>query len=94
MKLVNTSDNTHTVALVPRRAISGVVSLYIDSVVIIVNCSVIDGVLSFTFDYSFIENDLKSFYLKDDSGVLYRGVIYAATGEAQSYKLTQNLYEY
>lgn len=99
MKVVNPNDTNHTIELIPREYKEDVVlDLYNEATkeeTTVVNVSsVLDGIFSINFDFSFSENDKYQIKVSKDSEVLYRGKLIATSQLPQDYKLTKDLYFY
>jgi len=98
MKVVLTTDTTHTIRLIPRSSPLGaiVVTLrneFTEAVSEPSNSFVLsNGYLSVTFDHTFLERDRYQFTVSDDSGIIYRGNIFATTQETQNFKLSEGVY--
>ena len=99
MKIVNTTDTTHNISLIPRYYPYSAVTfeLYNEAtkeITIVPNTySVTNGVFILTFDYTFTDKDKFQIKLEENS-VVYRGKLIVTDQNTQEYKLTDNLYYY
>ena len=99
MKVLNTTDSTHTIKLVPRFYASDSVVLELkneysrETETVANTYSVSNGVVSIVFDYTFTDKQRFQFKLTKDSNVVYRGKISITDQDPQDFKLTKDLYQ-
>jgi len=99
MKIVNPNDTTHIIDLIPRYYPSGSIAFTLTNEATqtsetITNTYIInDGVLTLTFDYTFLENTKYKIKLEGVE-IVFRGKLFATSQDTQDYKLTNNVYYY
>jgi len=99
MNVVNPNNTSHTLNLIPRYYSNELVLEFQNeatkvSETITNTASTANGILSVSFDYTFIENQKMRVKITDESGVVYRGKLLATSQELEDYKLTNGLYYY
>jgi len=100
MNIVNPEDTAHELFIIPRYGlpIAVVFSLYNEETQVtetITNTfSYLDGYLTVSFDYDFIENQKFQIKLTDSGVVIYRGKLMATTQDPQTFKASNELYYY
>ena len=100
MKVVDFNVTSHSITLVPRfytdNAIS--ISLYDEATQITTSTAnahtTANGIMTYPFTHTFLENDKYQFKLLDGTTVVYRGKLIATDQVPQDYKLTNGLYTY
>jgi hypothetical protein len=98
MNVVNPTNTTHTLSLIPRYYVCGTVDLFIynESTQVETNVSnlylVEDGYLTLTFDFNFTERYRYQYRLVSDSEIIYRGLIFATSQEVENYLTDNNTY--
>ena len=99
MKIVNTTDTTHNISLIPRYYPDEVVTfeLYNEAtkeITVIENTYTIEnGVFTLIFDYNFTNKEEYQIKLEENS-IVYRGKLMVTDQRTQEYKLTKDLYYY
>ena len=99
MIVVNPTNETHTIKLIPRYYPTGVFKfdLYNEVTkvtdVIVHTYSVTDGIMTIVFDYNFTEQSKYQIKL-EDSGIIFRGKLIATSQNPQNYQQTKDLYFY
>ena len=103
MKIVNPTDSTHMVKLIPRTYTYDniTLNLYNEStresadIILVygVGFDILTGFLVITFDYDFTDGDKYQIKLTS-TDVDYRGKLFATTQETQEYSQTKELYYY
>lgn len=99
MKVVNPNNSEHTIIFIPRFEISNVsFNLYNEftreNTDVAVTPSFIDGFLSLTFNYTFVEGDKYQLKVTDNDVVMYRGKLFATSQETQDFKELKGYYEW
>jgi len=100
MIVVNPSDETHIVKIIPRfyPSTTIVLSLFNETLQTSVNVTntyeIVDGILSITFDYDFVEGSNFQVKITENGNIVYRGKLFATSQTPQDYKLTANAYYY
>ena len=100
MKVIDFNDSVHSIILIPRfYTINSIdIKLYneVDRVTTTTTnaYSVTDGIMTYGFTHTFLENDKYQFTLLDGTDVVYRGKLIATAQTPQDYKLTNGLYTY
>jgi len=54
----------------------------------------LNGIMSVTFDFAFVENDKYQVKISDVDGIIYRGKLIATSQQPQEFKQTNELYYY
>lgn len=91
---------THTFLLIGRHDTSAaiVLTLFNEATTIetipAATYTIINGIMSITFDFDFVENDKFQVKISDASGIIYRGKLVATSQEPQDFKQTNELYYY
>ena len=99
MKIVNTTDTTHNISLIPRYYPDSVLTFTLTNeatkvVEVVANTYTIEnGVFTLIFDYTFTDKDKFNIKLEENT-IVYRGKLMVTDQETQEYKLTDNLYYY
>lgn len=100
MKVVDFNTTSHSIKLVPRfYTVNSIdISLYDEATQITTTTTnaytVTNGILTYPFTHTFLENDKYQFKLLDGTEVVYRGKLIATDQVPQDYKLTNGLYTY
>lgn len=100
MKVVKTTDSTHTIRFIPRAYVLIATTLEITNesnkeVTALEHIIAgTEGILSLIFDYNFSEGDRFQLKLYDSTDVIYRGRILATDQDKQEYDTTTGYYEY
>lgn len=100
MNIVNPTDTTHNLIVIPRYGspTAIVFNLYNEetqvSEVVANTFSYLDGYLTVSFDYDFIDGQKFQIKLVDTSVVVYRGKLMATTQTPQTFKAANELYYY
>ena len=100
MKVIDYTNTTHTLVLIPRYYPTGDIILELtedatQTLEIVANTySTTDGNLSVVFDYDFTDKDKYTITLKELTEIVYRGKLIVTDQEPQDYKQTNTLYTY
>lgn len=100
MKVIDFSNTTHTLVLIPRYYPTGLLTLELTEEVtqtsetISNSYNILDGNLSIVFDYDFVGTDKFQMTIKEANEVVYRGKLIVTDQEPQDYKQTNTLYTY
>lgn len=100
MKIVNFEDASHSVNIIPRRTPTTALTLVLYNEATQVSTSpdvtysINSGILTFDFDFTFLDEQKYQFSLLESTETIYIGRFFAINTEAQSYKQTNNLYFY
>lgn len=100
MKVVLSTDSTHTLSLIPRYYPSLAVVVELKNEVtktkteVANTYSISDGEMSIVFDFSFADKDRYQLKLTEGSSVVYRGKIICTDQTVQDFKLTNEIYTY
>lgn len=101
MKVVNPTNTSHSIKVVPRfnYTTSITFNLYNENTQEnedVSNSSYReDGFLNISFDYTFTEGDRFQIKITDtENSVVYRGKLFATSQETQNYQLTKDLFYY
>jgi hypothetical protein len=100
MKVIDFSNTTHTLVLIPRYYPTGAITLELteeatQTLEVVANTySTTDGNLSIVFDYDFTGKDKFAMTLKETNEIVYRGKLVVTDQEPQDYKQTNTLYTY
>ena len=100
MKVVDFNDSNHTLKLIPRfYTVNSIdISLYNESTKVTTTTTnaytITNGMMTYGFTHTFLDNDKYQFKLLDGATVVYRGKLIATSQTPQDYKLTNGLYTY
>ena len=100
MVVVNSTEDTHRPKVVPRFAPSSIVvlELYNETTREVSTPSnlylYIDGIMTFTFNFTFDEDSKYQMKVTEDGNVVFRGKLIAINQDAQNYDPSQGLYTY
>lgn len=100
MNIVNPTDTTHELKIIPRFGLPTEVmfDLYNEETQteesITNTFGYLDGYLTVSFDYDFIDGQKFQIRLEDDGVVIYRGKLMATTQTPQTFKASKDLYYY
>ena len=100
MIVVIPTDFTHNIKLIPRYSPTGALTFITynestqESATISNTYVIANGVLTLTFDFTFVEDDKLQFEIQESGTVVFRGKMFATTQVPQDYKLTNGLYFY
>ena len=100
MKVVNPNNTTHTIELIPRYYSTDTLTFLLTNETTKAQTEVsqtntnVNGLISFTFDFTFSERDKYTVKITDVSGVVYRGNIFATDQESQDFNILENYYIY
>ena len=98
MNVVNPSDETHLIVIIPRYYPTGNLSLELynesKSATFDVDATyqILDGEMIISFDFTFIEADKFQLKIYQNDEVVYRGKLFATTQTPQDYQIKQNIY--
>jgi hypothetical protein len=98
MKIVLPADSTHSITFIPRYYPDNVLVLSLtneatDLIETPANTfKVVDGEMTITFDYTFVERDKRSIKITEGTNVIYRGKLEATAQTPQEFKLTDGYY--
>lgn len=100
-KVVDPQNGTHTIRLIPRFDNPSALQLFLksestqeESEVAIVTTGEKNGMQAMTFDFSFSERDKYQIRIMDGAEVYYRGLLFATSQPAQSFKITEGFLTY
>ena len=100
MKVVDFNDTNHSIKLIPRfYTVNSIdIELYNEATKETTTTTnaytVTNGVLTYPFTHTFLNNDKYQFKLLDGTAIVYRGKLIATDQVPQDYKLTDGLYTY
>lgn len=100
MNVINPELLSHTLQVIPRFYPTDelVLTLYNEATQVENTPSVIylinNGVMSFSFDFTFAEGDRYQFKISESNNIVYRGKLIATTQETQNYLTDKNEYYY
>jgi hypothetical protein len=99
MNVVNPEDSSHVIAVIPRYYDFGETVLTLsnsidDDEIVTHTTSVTNGILSISFDFTFVERDKYDVKLTEGTEVVYRGKLFATEQEAQDFDITVNYISY
>ena len=100
MKVVDFNDTNHSIKLIPRfYTVNSIdIELYNEATKETTTTTnaytVTNGVLTYPFTHTFLNNDKYQFKLLDGTTIVYRGKLIATDQVPQDYKLTDGLYNY
>lgn len=100
MKVVKTTDSTHTIRFIPRLYALIATTLELTNeatkevTTLAHTIAGAESILSLIFDYNFTEGDRFQLKLYDSTDVIYRGRILATDQDKQEYDTTIGYYEY
>lgn len=100
MKVVNPANTTHSIKLVPRYYSSDTLTLLLinqttkEQTTVAQTNTTVNGLTTFTFDFTFAERDKFTFKITDLNGVIFRGDIFATSQATQDFNILDNYYTY
>lgn len=98
MKVVKPTDTTHNVTLIPRFNTLNPLTLLLynettkEETTVINTHVIVDGNLTITFDFAFVEKDRFQIKISDGTLVVYRGKLIATEQVTQEFTLSEGLY--
>lgn len=100
MKVVNPTDITHDITLIPRYESFGLLTLELynevtrDRTIVENTHQLVDGNLTITYDFVFQDKDRFQIKVTEGEEVVYRGKLFATEQIPQDFKLREGLYFY
>jgi len=98
LKVVNPTDVTHTITLIPRFDNFGLLTLELfneetkDKTIVENIQQLVDGNLIITYDFVFADKDKFQIKITEGSEIVYRGKLIATEQNPQDFKLDEGLY--
>ena len=98
MKVVNPTDITHSITLIPRDNDFGLLTLELfnevtkDKTIVANTHQLVDGNLTITYDFVFADKDKFQIKITEGSEIIYRGKLIATEQNPQDFKLEDGLY--
>lgn len=99
MKVVSPDDTSHSITFIPRYyPTTGMVLTLINEVtkvesIVLNNNSVLDGIVTINFDFTFKERDQYNMIVSELE-IVYRGDIFATSQATQDFDTTKNYISY